>query len=339
MKPNRKVILSDNGNFPTDLYMAQGLIDVMGKGHTLRIVDPNDVWDAIDDSVAVVLLTHVDYRTGRMYDMDRITKRTHDMGAISIWDLAHSAGAVEVNVEACQCEFAVGCTYKYLNGGPGARMYFFWLSTAVSCFFALSVNSTIFGFSIFCSLSLARSLLTAAFIYARPDLIDTVEPALAGWLGHARPFAFEREYHAVPSISRFRVGTPPVIQMSALEAALTVWEGITMTDIRSASIELTQFFIEQVEQHCPSLSLASPRLASERGSQVSFYCEDGYAVMQALIHRNVIGDFRAPNIIRFGFTPLYLDKTDVAKAVDILREILDQEIWKDPLYHKKLPIT
>ncbi|MGQ7847111.1 kynureninase [Granulosicoccus sp. 3-233] len=299
LRPERRVILSDNGNFPTDLYMAQGLIDTLGSDHELRVVEPEAVEAAIDESVAVVMLTQVDYRSGRMHDMANITRLTHQAGAVSLWDLAHSAGAVPLDLTATACEFAVGCTYKYLNGGPGSP----------------------------------------AFIYVRPDMIEHTRPALAGWMGHAAPFAFDRSYQPAMSIERMRVGTQPVIQTSALEAAMGVWEGVDMQDIRQASIELSERFIREVEARCPDLTLVSPRKASERGSQVSFACEHGYAVMQALIDAGVIGDFRAPNIMRFGFTPLYLDEEDVIKAASILQDILDHERWNAPQYQVVNAVT
>lgn len=292
LRPDRNVVLSDSGNFPTDLYMAQGLLHSLGAGHDLRIVEPEAIHDAIDDSVAVLMLTEVDYRSGRKYDMAAITQRAHDRGAVMIWDIAHSAGAMPVDLAGSNCEFAVGCTYKYLNGGPGAP----------------------------------------AFIYVRPDLIEQVRPSLSGWMGHDAPFAFDRDYRPAGSIERMRVGTPPVIQMSALEAALSVWEGVDMIDVRAASIRLSERFIREVEARCPALALASPRDADSRGSQVSFAFEHGYAAMQALIDRNVIGDFRAPNIMRFGFTPLYLDEDDVVAAVDVLQDLLDNDLWKNPKY-------
>ena len=292
MRPERKVILSDSGNFPTDLYMAEGLIETIGKDYELRIVAPEAVETAIDESIAAVMLTHIDYRTGRMHDMQAITQAAQQAGSVMIWDLAHSAGAVPLDLTSVGMEFAVGCTYKYLNGGPGAP----------------------------------------AFIYVRPDLVETVEPALAGWMGHDSPFAFEQQYRPAGSIERLRVGTPPVIQVSALEAALGVWEGVDMQALRTASIQLSELFIREVEARCPSLTLASPRDPATRGSQVSFACEQGYAVMQALIARDVIGDFRAPNLMRFGFTPLYLDEQDVITAVDILQDILDNEHWSSPEY-------
>jgi len=292
MRPDRKVVLSDRGNFPTDLYMAEGLIASLDKGHELRTPEPEAVAAAIDETVAVVMLTEVDYRSGRRHDMKAITEVAHAAGAVMIWDLAHSAGAIPVDLAGSNCEFAVGCSYKYLNGGPGAP----------------------------------------AFIYVRPDLADTVRPALAGWLGHAAPFAFDLDYRPGSGIERMRVGTPPVLQMSALEAALDVWDGVTMEEIRAASIALSERFISEVEARCPDLTLASPRDAAQRGSQVSFAYQHGYAAMQALIARGVIGDFRAPNIMRFGFTPLYLDEDDVVAAVDVLADALDNRLWDDPAY-------
>ncbi len=299
MRPGRRVILSDSGNFPTDLYMAEGLIRQLDKGHELRVVDPEAVAGAITEEVAAVMLTHVDYRTGRMHDMDAITRLAHEAGAVMIWDLAHSAGAVPVDVTACGAEFAVGCTYKYLNGGPGAP----------------------------------------AFIQVHPDIVDDVEPALSGWLGHDAPFAFEPHYRPASGIERMRVGTPPIIQIAALDEALKVWDDIDMNDVRAASIALCETFIAEVEARCPDLELASPRDASMRGSQVSFAFEHGYAAMQALIARNVIGDFRAPGIMRFGFTPLFIDEDDVRGAVDVLADVLDRRLWDDPAYRARGRVT
>lgn len=299
LQTDRKVVLSDTGNFPSDLYVAQGLLEMLNAGHVLRLVNPEDVLHSIDDTVAVVMLTEVDYRSGRKHDMKEITARAHEKEAVMIWDLAHSAGAFPIDLEGSRCEFAVGCTYKYLNGGPGAP----------------------------------------AFIYVRPDLVERVRPSLSGWMGHARPFAFDQAYHPAASIERMRVGTPPVIQMSALEEALTVWEGVDLRDVRDASVRLSERFIREVETRCPVLDLASPRDPALRGSQVSFAFDEGYAVVQALIDRNVIGDFRAPNLMRFGFTPLYLDEADVVEAVDRLQAVLEQEAWKDPKYQVRQAVT
>lgn len=299
MRPDRRVILSDTGNFPSDLYMAQGLTGTKGADYALRTVAPGDVAAAIGPDVAVVMLTEVDYRTGRKHDMAALTKAAHDAGAVMVWDLAHSAGALPVDMAGSNAEFAVGCTYKYLNGGPGAP----------------------------------------AFIYVRPDLIDTIDPALSGWLGHDAPFAFEPSYRPATGVERMRVGTPPVLQMGVLEEALKVWDGVAMADLRAASIALCDQFIAEVEARCPDLTLASPRDGTLRGSQVSFAHAEGFAIMQALIARGVIGDFRAPDILRFGFTPLYIDAGDVRAAVDVLAEVLDNRIWDAPEYRTRGRVT
>ncbi len=287
LNPNRKVILSDNGNFPTDLYMTNGLIRLLNDGHELRTVNPDDVEAAIDETVAVLLLTEIDYRTGRKHDMKRLTNKAHEAGVITIWDLAHSAGALPVDLSGCNADFAIGCTYKYLNGGPGAP----------------------------------------AFIYVAPRHADKVRPALSGWLGHEAPFAFDLEYKAGSGIERMRVGTPPVIALTVLESALDIWDMADINDVRTKSIELCDLFIKEVEARCPQLTLDTPRDGAVRGSQVSFRFADGYAAMQALIAHGVIGDFRAPDTMRFGFTPLYIDEADVMAAVDILENILTNDLW------------
>lgn len=299
IRPDRNVILSDSGNFPTDLYMAKGLIESLDKGHELRIVEPEALISSLDDSVAAVMLTEVDYRTGRRHDMKKITDHAHHVGAVMIWDLAHSAGAFEVDLQGSACEFAIGCTYKYLNGGPGAP----------------------------------------AFIYVRPDLISEVRPTLSGWLGHDAPFDFDLEYRPAGSIERMRVGTPPIIQLTALEEALKVWDGVSISELRSASIRLSQLFIELVEKKCPELTLASPRDPQVRGSQISFSFANGYAAMQALIEHGVIGDFRAPDLMRFGITPLYIDESDIVAAVDILAKVMNEKLWDDPKYLTAKKVT
>lgn len=299
MRPGRKVILSDTGNFPTDLYMVQGLINTLDQGYELKTVAPEDVAGAIDDTIAAVMLTEVDYRTGRKHDMKAITEIAHASGAVMIWDLAHSAGAVPVDLVSSNCEMAVGCTYKYLNGGPGAP----------------------------------------AFIYVRPDLAGQVQPALAGWMGHDAPFDFDHDYRPAGGIERMRVGTPPIIQLAALEAAMEVWDGVDMAEVRKASIALQELFIKEVEARVPALTLASPRDAQQRGSQVSFRFEEGYAAMQALIARGVIGDFRAPDTMRFGFTPLYLDQEDVLAAVAHIETVMRDKLWDDPQYRKRSRVT
>jgi kynureninase len=257
------------------------------------------VASAITEEVAVVMLTHVDYRTGRMHDMAAITEAAHAAGAVMIWDLAHSAGATALDIAGSGAEFAVGCSYKYLNGGPGAP----------------------------------------AFIYARPDIVQDIDPALSGWLGHDAPFAMELGYRPAMSTERLRVGTPPILQLAVLQEALKVWDGVDMGDLRAASMRLGDLFIAEVEARCPALTLASPRDAAQRGSQVSFAFEHGYAAMQALIDRGVIGDFRAPDIMRFGFTPLYIDEGDVVAAAKVLQEVLDTDAWRDAKYQTKSRVT
>ncbi len=299
LNPDRKVILSDNGNFPTDLYMTDGLIQSLNDGHELRVVDPEEVEAAIDDTVAVLLLTEVDYRTGRKHDMKRLTEKAHAAGIITVWDLAHSAGALPVDVAGCQADFAVGCTYKYLNGGPGAP----------------------------------------AFIYVAPRHLKIVRPALSGWIGHEAPFAFDLDYRSGVGIERMRVGTPPVIALAALESALDVWETVDINDVHAKSIELCDLFIAQVEARCPQLTLDTTRDGTKRGSQVSFRFNDGFAAMQALIANGVIGDFRAPETMRFGFTPLYIDKGDVLVAVDILENIMTNALWNTEVFKTKSAVT
>ncbi|MBR2574312.1 MAG: kynureninase [Loktanella sp.] len=297
--PDRRVILTDSGNFPSDIYMAEGLIKSLDRGYDLRVVAPEDVADHIDSDLAVLMLTQVDYRTGRMHDMAGLTQKAHDAGAITIWDLAHSAGALPVDVAGCGADFAVGCTYKYLNGGPGAP----------------------------------------AFIYVAPRHIDRCQPALSGWLGHAAPFAFEPGYRPGTGIERMRVGTPPVLQLAALDASLDIWDQIDLHDIRAASIALTDQFIAGIEAACPMLHLASPRDPGRRGSQVSFRFTDGYAAMQACIAHGVVGDFRAPDIMRFGFTPLFIDQGDVARAVGIIARVMTDKLWDAPAFRQKAAVT
>ncbi len=299
MNPTRRVILSDSGNFPSDLYMAEGLCRTLGRGYSLRVVAPEAVLEAIDDSVAVTMITEVDYRTGRKHDMQAITAKAHEHGAITVWDLAHSAGAVPVDLAGCEVDFAVGCTYKYLNAGPGGP----------------------------------------AFIYVAPRHAEIARPALSGWLGHAAPFAFDPGYRPGRGIERMRVGTPPILQLAALEAALDIWDMTTMADIRAASLALTDRFIAGVEAACPSLRLATPRDHAMRGSQVSFHHPEGYAIMQALIARGVIGDFRAPDILRFGFTPLYIGAGDVDRAIAVLTEVMARDLWDRPEHKARARVT
>ncbi len=299
LRPDRRVILSDTGNFPSDLYMAEGLIRTLGRGHELRLVEPEQVADTIGDDLAVLMLTEVDYRTGRRHDMAGLTAAAHAAGALTVWDLAHSAGAIEVDVTGAGADFAVGCTYKYLNGGPGAP----------------------------------------AFIHVAPRHAEAAPPALSGWLGHDAPFAFEQAYRPGRGIERMRVGTPPVLQMATLAVALDIFETTSMAEIRARSVALTERFIAGVEAACPALTLAAPRDPDLRGSQVSFRHPEGYAAMQALIARGVVGDFRAPDIMRFGIAPLYIGEAEIDRAVAVMAEVMDGRLWDDPAYKVRQAVT
>ncbi len=301
LRPERKVILSDRGNFPTDLYVAQGLIELLDKGHELKLVEPEEVAEAIDESVALVMLTQTDYRTGRIHAMNDITAKAHTAGALMLWDLAHSAGAFPVDLRAANADFAVGCGYKYLNGGPGAP----------------------------------------AFLFVAERLQDQVRPPLSGWMGHEAPFLFDRDYRPADGIARNLCGTPAILSMSALDAGLDVIRSAGMTEIRKKSLRMTSLFIDLVETRCANFGfqLFTPRNPEMRGSQVSFSHENGYPIMAALIERGVIGDFRAPDILRFGFTPLYLRYGDIWDAVETLHDIMASRSWDQPKYHKRLAVT
>ncbi|MDF1736545.1 MAG: kynureninase [Minwuia sp.] len=296
--PERQVVLSDTGNFPTDLYIAQGQL---GQAWALRTVAPDRVSAALTPETGVLMLTQVDYRTGRLHDMATLTAKARSLGVVTIWDLAHSAGALPVDLAGAGADFAVGCGYKYLNGGPGAP----------------------------------------AFLYVRPDLQNRVSSRLTGWMGHAAPFTFDPEYRPAEGIDRFRVGTPAILSMVAMDAALDVWDDIDMQAVRQKSLSLSGLLIDCIERFAGEfgLELASPRDDHNRGSQVSWHCPDGYAVMQALIERGVIGDFREPDLIRFGLTPLYLSHGDVVGAAAILEDILRRRTWDQPRFHVRDRVT
>lgn len=298
-RPGRRVVLSDSGNFPTDLYVMQGLVRALGDGWEVRVVAPEAVVEAIDPSVAVLALTQVDYRTGRLHDMQDLTARAHATGALAVWDLAHSAGALPVELESAGADFAVGCGYKYLNGGPGAP----------------------------------------AYLYVAAAHADRALPALAGWMGHEAPFAFDTDYRPAPGLDRMLVGTPPILSMAALHEALAVWEGVDLADVRARSIELSERFIAGVEASCPELELASPRDPLARGSQVSLRFEHGYSAMQALIANDVVGDFRAPDLMRFGFTPLYVGPDDIDRAVEVLARVMRDRLWDRDEYRQRARVT
>lgn len=284
----RRVIVTERSNFPTDIYMAQGLTSWLDRSYELRLVDsPEQLYAAIDDSTAVVMLTHVNYRTGYLHDMAAITEHTHAQGALIVWDLAHSAGAVPLDLHRDDADFAVGCTYKYLNGGPGAP----------------------------------------AFAWVAPRHHEHFQHPLSGWWGHTAPFAMTPLYQPTDGIRRVLCGTQPIVSLALVECGLAIFAQTDMQAIRAKSLALTDLFIRLVEQRCSKhpLTLVTPREHARRGSQVSFAHPHGYPIMQALIKRGVIGDYREPHIMRFGFTPLYTRFADVWDAVDVLADILDHE--------------
>jgi kynureninase len=304
--PPRRVVLTERSNFPTDLYIAEGLC--RERGFTLRLLEADEIHGALDGDAAVLMLTHVDYRTGAMHDLQAVTRAAHEAGALAVWDLAHSAGAVEVDLHGAGADFAVGCGYKYLNGGPGAP----------------------------------------AFVWAHPRHVDRGWQPLAGWWGHAAPFAFTPDYRPAAGIARYLCGTQPILGLAALDCGLdTVLAAQPlggMAALRRKSLALTDLFIALVEERCGGhgLGLATPREQARRGSQVCLTRDAGaHAIVQALMARGVIGDFRAgaPEILRFGFTPLYVGYEDVWHAVEHLRQVLVQEEWRRPEYQHVQAVT
>lgn len=300
--PERKVIVSEASNFPTDLYIAEGLAELLQQGYSLRLVNsPAELPQAIDADVAVVMLTHVNYKTGYMYDMQALTTLSHECGALSIWDLAHSAGAVPVDLHQAGADYAIGCTYKYLNGGPGSQ----------------------------------------AFVWVNPALVDVVRQPLSGWFGHTRQFAMESNYAPSAGIARYLCGTQSITSLAMVECGLDIFAQTDMASLRTKSLALTDLFIALVESRCAAhgLTLITPREHARRGSHVSFEHPEGYAVIQALIARGVIGDYREPRIMRFGFTPLYTSFSEVWEAVQILGEILDNATWDQPQFKVRNSVT
>ncbi|AGB75115.1 MULTISPECIES: kynureninase [Rhizobium] len=302
MRPGRNVIVAEGDSFPTDIYMAEGVLSTR-PGITLRLEgrDASTIEELIDDSVAVVLVNHVNYKSGELRDMAALTKRIQAAGALVIWDLCHSAGALPVDLDGADADFAVGCTYKYLNGGPGAP----------------------------------------AFIYAAKRHHASIVQPLSGWWGHARPFAFEQSFDGDAGIKRFLCGTQPILSLRALKGALSIWDEVDMEALRRKSIALTDLFIRLVETKCGQygVELETTRDSEKRGSQVSFIHSNAYEVMQALIERGVIGDFRAPSTLRFGFTPLYVSYHDVWRAVTVLEDILSSGSWKDARFAVRGAVT
>ena len=299
--PSRKIILSDSGNFPSDLYVAQGLCTFINDGRTLKVVEPEAVMDAITEDVSVLMLTETDYRSARRHDMKAVTDKAHAKGSLVIWDLAHSAGAVPGRLDKVNADFAVGCTYKYLNGGPGSP----------------------------------------AFIYVHPRLQNEVMPALVGWWGHAAPFAFAQNFEAAAGITRMQCGTQPILSMQALDAAMDVWADVEMVDIYAKAQKMCALFTELAEARCGvhGVKLYGTRDWGHRGSHVCLRHDQAYAIMQAMIHAKVIGDFRSPDMMRFGFAPLYNSYADVWDAVEKLAQVLDGRLWDVQAFRERKAVT
>jgi kynureninase len=302
LRPGRSVIVAEGEGFPTDVYMAEGVASVRpGVKLKLAGIDARDIEALFDDDVAAVLVNHVDYRTGVLRDMAEVTSRIHAAGAIAVWDLCHSAGTMQVDLNGANADLAVGCTYKYLNGGPGAP----------------------------------------AFVFAARRHHGKLKHPLSGWWGHANPFAFAQSFEPGEGIRPMLCGTQAILSMRALAGALDVWDDVDLQQVREKSLALTDLFIAMVEQSCDrfGLRLAAPRERAQRGSQVSFRHPHGYAVMQTLIERGVIGDFREPDFMRFGFAPLYLRYADVHAAASILHDILANEAWRAARFAARAAVT
>lgn len=299
--PDRRIIVMEGSNFPTDNYVVQGLVEQLDDGYEIRFAEAAELESAIDDEVAAICLTHVHYKSGRILDMAALTKVAHEVGAMAVWDLCHSVGAMPVDVNACDADFAVGCTYKYLNGGPGSP----------------------------------------GFIFMAERHHDKFRQPLTGWWGHAEPFAFERDYRPAPGIRQMLSGTQPVLSLAVAEAGIDIMLRADIAAIREKSMRMTDLLIRLVESRCAGfgLELVSPRDARCRASQVSFHHDNGFPVMQALISRGVVGDYRAPGNLRFGVTPLYLRYTDVWDAVEILHDVLVTGDWQKSEFNTRGPVT
>lgn len=301
LRPGRRKIITEIGNFPTDMYVMQGIENLMGDDVELVSVEPGDIFEALDEETAVLSLTHVNYRNGDIHDMAALNKRAHQMGALTVWDLSHTAGAMPVDLNGSGADFAVGCGYKYFNGGPGAP----------------------------------------AFLFVASHLQGDIQPPLSGWMGHARPFDFGGDYEPAEGITRNLCGTPAILGLVALEAGLDTFNGVDMDAVRVKSMALGDLFINLVNQLCGDygFELGCAPDCEGRGSQVSLRHGDGYAIIQALIARGIIGDFRAPDVMRFGFAPLYTRYQDIWDAVSGLAAIMDGGVWRDPAFAERSAVT
>ncbi|MCU0634188.1 MAG: kynureninase [Gemmatimonadaceae bacterium] len=301
LRPGRRTVLSEPGNFPTDLYMIESALRTLGAGYRLHLVERTALADAMDDDTALVLLTHVHYKTAEQFDMAAITQAAHRVGALTCWDLSHSAGAVPVDLRAATADFAVGCGYKYLNGGPGAP----------------------------------------AFLFVAERHQDAAQSPLGGWMGHAQPFAFDDAYAPAPGITRFACGTPPILSLAALECGVDELLAVDRAALFAKGRSLVALFAERVlaGTAADGVSLVGPPPDHPRGSHVSFAHAHAYEIVQALIARGVIGDFRAPDVMRFGITPLYLGWGDVARAADAVVEVVLSGAWRDPRFAARQAVT
>ena len=299
-RPDRHVVITDAANFHSDLYIIDEIAARANRPITVKTIDRNTLAAHLDDDVALVEFTHVDFRTGEMLDLAGVTRQVHDAGALMIWDFAHSTGAVPLDVEGADVDFAAGCGYKYLNGGPGSP----------------------------------------AFLYVRSKWQGVVRNPLPGWLGHARPFDFEMTFEAAKGIRSFLTSSPSILGLAALDGALDVFDRTSMSELREKSLGLTDLFIELVEARLPGVfEVVTPREHDRRGSQVALRHDEAYAIVQAMIAHGVVGDFRDPDIARFGFTPLYLRYVDVYDAVDRLVDVMGSHAYADPSYRVRNAVT
>ena len=302
LQTNRHVVLSQRENFPADLYMTQGLGELCGpETCDLKLVEDGEIEAALDETVAVLMLTHVNYKSGKIHDMQGLTRLAHDKGILVIWDLAHSAGAVPLELDQWGVDFAVGCGYKYLNGGPGAP----------------------------------------AFIYTAKRHQGSIQQPLSGWMGHKTPFSFDPKYRAAQGMRQFLCGTPPVLSMGVLDAALSIFEDVDMLVLREKSMRLGELFLQLVDSHdsLDELDLVSPGERTARGSQLAFAHPQAFAICQAMIERGVIADFRAPDVLRFGFAPLYLRFKDIWNSVQILSDIITNGVYREEKYSRQQKVT
>lgn len=301
LRPDRDVVIAEDEAFPTDLYIVEGAMKSAGRPISRRLIgtDGPSIEALLDRRVAVAVLSQVNYRTGALLDIAAITRQLHDAGALVVWDLCHSIGVVEIAFDRDAVDFAVGCTYKYLNGGPGSP----------------------------------------AFIAVATAHQAAAQHPLSGWWGHAAPFAFDRDFRPDTGIRRFLCGTQPIISLRGVEAALDAMAGVEVAALRQKSLALTELFMARVAALLPGLDIVTPRHASLRGSQVGISFDQGYAVIQAMIERGVVGDFRAPDLMRFGFAPLYVRFQDVWDAAEILAQCINAEVWRDPRFNRRLDVT